>query len=89
MKIDLTLERAKEHIPPTGKSRSTFFADIQRGLWTKPIALGPNSSAWYRYEREVLTAARAAGKSDDEIRALVNRLHEQRVELFDDLAKAS
>lgn len=85
---DLVFERAAEVVPAVGVSRATFFANIQRGLWTKPVALGPNSSAWPKHERMTLMSARMAGKSDDEIRELVKRLHAQRVELFQVLAEA-
>ena len=82
---DLIFERAAEVVPAVGVSRATFFANIQRGLWTTPVALGPNSSAWPKHERLAIMAAKMAGKTDDEIRALVIRLHAQRIEL----AKAS
>lgn len=72
-----------------GVGNSTHYQDIKDGLFTRPVALGPNSSGWPEHEVALLNAARMAGKSRDELRALVDRLHAQRVELFDELAGAA
>ncbi len=62
----------------TGKSRSTLYRDIQRGLFTKPVKIGGDSSAWPVSETEAINKARIAGKSDDEIKALVIQLETAR-----------
>ena len=51
---------------------------VRDGLCTKPVAIGARAIGWPSREIEVLVNARIAGKTNDEIRALVNRLHEQR-----------
>ena len=38
---------------------------------TPPISLGLRSVGWPQYELDALASARIAGKSEDEIRALV------------------
>lgn len=61
-----------------GDSKSKHYADIQKGLWTKPVKTGLRASGWPDYEVAELNAARIAGKSDDEIRALVATLEAAR-----------
>lgn len=63
----------------TGHSRSTIYRDIQRGLFTKPVEIGGTRVAWPANEVEAINKARIAGKSDDEIKALVIELEAARV----------
>jgi prophage regulatory protein len=58
----------------SGYSRSTIYLRIAQGLWTKPISLGARAVGWPSTEIAALNAARIAGKSDDEKRALVIKL---------------
>lgn len=62
----------------SGYSRSTVYLRITQGLWTKQVSLGPRCVGWPEHEVAALNAARIAGKSDDEIRALVVKLEEAR-----------
>jgi prophage regulatory protein len=62
----------------SGLSRSTIYLRISERLWTKPVALGPRAVGWPSDEVAALNAARIAGKTDDEIRALVARLETAR-----------
>lgn len=62
----------------TGQGRSTRYVRMAQGLFPKPIKLGPRSVGWLESEVEAINAARAAGKSDDEIRALVLKLEAAR-----------
>lgn len=57
-----------------GKSRSGHYADITAGLYTPPVKIGPRGSGWPDDEVAALQAATIAGKSPDEIRALVRQL---------------
>ena len=61
-----------------GRSRSAHYSDIKNGTCTEPVALGARSVGWPESEIEALNAARIAGKSDDEIRDLVAKLHAAR-----------
>jgi Predicted transcriptional regulator len=61
-----------------GRSNSSHWLDIQKGLWTRPIHTGPHSSVWPLEEVEALNAAYIAGKSRDEIKELVAQLHAKR-----------
>ena len=62
----------------SGLSRSTIYLRISERLWTKPVALGPRAVGWPSDEIEALNAARIAGKTDDEIRALAAKLEAAR-----------
>jgi prophage regulatory protein len=62
----------------SGYSRSTIYLRIAQGLWTKQVSLGPRCVGWPAHEVAALNAARIAGKSDEEIRALVAKLEAAR-----------
>ena len=62
----------------SGLSRSTIYLRISERLWTKPVSLGPRAVGWPSDEVAALNAARIAGKTDDEIRALVAKLEAAR-----------
>jgi len=62
----------------SGYSRSTIYLRISQGLWTKQVSLGPRCVGWPAHEVASLNAARIAGKTDEEIRALVLKLEAAR-----------
>lgn len=62
----------------SGLSRSTLYLRIEQKLWTKPVKLGARSIGWPANEVAALNAARISGKSNDEIRALVEKLEASR-----------
>ncbi len=62
------------------RSNASIYGLIRNGLWTKPVKIGERSSGWPDTEVKALCAARIAGKADNEIREMVNRLHAQRGE---------
>lgn len=66
----------------SGYSRSTIYLRIAQGLWTKQISLGPRCVGWPANEVSALNAARIAGKTDEEIRALVVKLEAARTSVF-------
>ena len=61
-----------------GLSRSTIYLRVSQGLFTQPVSLGPRAVGWPAGEVAAINAARIAGQSDDEIRALVTQLHNAR-----------
>lgn len=71
----------------TGFPESTLHRIVTEGLFTRPLKIGPNSTAWPSTEVNALVAARIAGLSDDAIRALVTRMHKARAG-FAELATA-
>lgn len=58
----------------SGQSRSTLYTRIRQGLWTRPVRLGPRMVGWPASEMTAILAARVAGQSDEEIKALVRQL---------------
>lgn len=58
----------------TGYSRSTIYLRIAQGLFPKPVSLGARAVGWPAGDVAALNAARIAGKSDEQIRALVAKL---------------
>lgn len=74
----LIFDRLPEVLAKRGRSRASHYADIQRGLWTKPVSLGPRCAAWPQHETEILQRARLAGKTEAEIRQIVSELHAAR-----------
>lgn len=62
----------------TGKSRTSLYEDIKAGLLTRPIKLGARAVGIPADEVRAINAARIAGKSNDEIKALVRKLEAAR-----------
>jgi prophage regulatory protein len=59
-------------------SHTSIYSAIRIGLFTKPVSIGARSVGWPDDEIDAINAARIAGKSEEEIRALVDRLHAKR-----------
>ncbi len=70
----ISLLRLPDTVSRYGKSKSTIYAEIERGLFPPQIAIGPRIAAWPSDEVEAVIRARIAGKDEDEIRALVRRM---------------
>jgi len=62
----------------TGYSRSTIYLRVKQGLLPRPVSIGKKSVGWPGDEVAAVNAMRIAGKSDDDIRALVQSLHAKR-----------
>ena len=73
-----TIHRLPAVKSESGLSRSTIYLRIAQGLWTKPVSLGARAVGWPSSEVAAINAARIAGKSDDEIRALIVKLEAAR-----------
>ena len=63
------------------RSHASIYTAIKAGLFTKPVPSGQRSVGWPSNEVQAINAARIAGKSETEIKELVNRLHAKRTEL--------
>ena len=61
-----------------GYSRSTIYLRMSQGLWPLAVSLGARAVAWPAGEVSAMNAARIAGKTDEEIRALVLKLEAAR-----------
>ena len=73
-----TILRLPQVLARTGDSRSTHYLKIERGLMTSQVSLGARSVGWVEHEIDATLNARIAGKSEDEIRNLVAKLHAAR-----------
>jgi prophage regulatory protein len=73
----------------TGLSRSTIYLRIAQGLWPRPVSLGPRTVGWPASEVAAMNAARIAGRSEVEIRALVVLLESTRKTAALDVAACS
>jgi prophage regulatory protein len=62
------------------KSRGAIYSLIRDGLWTEPVKLGARAVGWPDSEVKTLVAARIAGYSEADIRELVRKLHQARID---------
>ncbi len=74
----LIILRRKQVEAETGYSRSTIYLRISQGLFIKPVSLGARAVGFPAGEVTALNAARIAGKSEADIRALVAKLQAAR-----------
>lgn len=74
----MRLLRITDACGTTGDRRATFYAKQKAGLLPMPVSIGGRSVAWPEQELQAVNRARVAGKSDDEIRALVRQLEADR-----------
>lgn len=71
--------RCSKTLDKTGDTRSPLYDKVAKGLFTRPVKIGgARAAGWPEHEVDQIIAARIAGYSDDQIRKLVQRLHEQR-----------
>jgi len=70
--------RRQEILLRTGYSNSTLYDRIGKGLFTRGVSLGGQVVGWPSDELSAINSARIAGKTDDEIRDLVDQLHAAR-----------
>ena len=63
------------------RSHASIYNAIKAGLFPTGVAIGQRSKGWPSDEVQAINQARIAGKSDDEIRDLVKRLHAKRAEM--------
>jgi prophage regulatory protein len=73
-----TILRLPTVLRERGRSRSSHYLDIQEGLFTHPVSIGSRAVGWPSDEVAALNAARIAGKTDEQIRALVVALEAAR-----------
>lgn len=73
-----TIQRLHAVLQARGRSRSSHYLDIRQGLFTRPVQIGLRAVGWPAYEVDAINAARIAGRSEDEIRALVLKLETAR-----------
>ena len=60
------------------RSHASVYTAIHAGLFTMPVQIGQRAVGWPSSEVAAINAARIAGKSDADIRTLVDQLHAAR-----------
>lgn len=75
-----TLLRLPRLIERYGKARTSIWRDIKRGLLPRPVRTGKNTVVFPEAEINAVIQARVQGKTDEQIRALIEQLHAARVE---------
>ena len=73
-----TILRLRQVLQATGRGKTSLYADIQRGVFTKPVRVGPGCVGWPASEVNAVNHAKIAGKTDPEIRELVDLMHAER-----------
>lgn len=61
-----------------GRGRSAHYEDIARGVFTKPVKIGPRAAGWPEHEVDQLIAAQIASFDEARMRCLVEQLHAAR-----------
>lgn len=84
MSVAITFLRPSAAFDRLGIKRSTGYLRVQQGLLPPPVPIGPprgghpSMTAFVESEIDAINAARATGKTDQEIQALVKRLIRER-----------
>jgi prophage regulatory protein len=60
-------------------SHASVYTAIHEGLFTVPVPIGQRAVGWPDHEVKAINTARIRGDSDDQIRALVAKLHTARM----------
>ena len=75
----MSILRMNDEKAVTGhRSHASIYNAIRDGLFTRGVAIGQRSRGWPASEIHAINAARIAGKTEAEIRELVNALHAKR-----------
>jgi prophage regulatory protein len=74
----VTMIRTRPASALLGYSLATFYRHQKAGLLPPTVRIGENSEALALHEIEAINRARLAGKSDDDVRAVVRELVEAR-----------
>lgn len=76
--VTLKILRLKEVQTRSGESRSSIYKKIADGLFCRPIRLGARAVGCPEHEVQAILAARIAGQSNEQIKALVASLNTER-----------
>lgn len=83
------IEGVMEKMGLRPQSRASVYVAMKSGLLTKQVSISTVDDgrvvAWPSHEIDLIVAAQVAGQSKEQIRELVNQLHAQRKERFNEL----
>jgi prophage regulatory protein len=83
MTIQTKILRKAEVIQITGLSNTSIFERTKDGLFPTNMSLGGRSVGYFEHEILALLTARAAGRTDEQIRELVSLMIAKRKEMAD------
>jgi prophage regulatory protein len=75
---NIRILRLRETLNRSGLSKTGHYNKVNKGEFVPPIALGERAKGYIEHEVNAVLTAMAASKSEDEIKALVTELVEQR-----------
>ena len=75
---NLKVIRKPEACNLAGMSNTSLFEQTRAGIFPPPIPLGARAVGFFLHEIQTILAARSVGKSDDDIRLIVQALIRQR-----------
>ena len=58
----------------TGLCKTAIYDRIGRGVFPRPVAIGPRTSAWPEHEVNAVIQSMVAGETEDQLRELVSDL---------------
>lgn len=64
------------------RAHSTIYDAIRDGLFPAPVRIGRRAVGWPEEEVKAICVARIAGCSNDELKSLVSRMSNERVNRF-------
>ena len=64
------------------KSHASVYGLIRKGEFPRQVNIGPRSVGWIEAEVLVVCTALAAGQTNEQMRALVAKMHARRVKNF-------
>lgn len=73
----------------TGLSTTTMWDLQQAGLYPSFFKIGRRAAGLYEDEHDRLMALRAAGATDNEVKALVTQIHQERKEAAHELLQGA
>ena len=76
--LSVAFARCKQVEQFTGLKRGAIYQKVRDGLFTPPIKIGKRASAWPQHEIIYLNLAAISGKSEADIKRLVESLVAQR-----------
>ena len=74
----IRIERKPAVLSRTGMSHATLYRRISEGLFPPGVTLGNRSVGWLAHEVDAMLNAFAAGKTTEELQAIVKGIIEKR-----------
>ena len=84
-----SLIRVKKVEDRTGLKKSMIYDFVGKGELCPPVKIGERAVAWIESEIDAINAARMAGQSNEEIRALVKNLILKRKQIANEILDAA